>query len=129
MEIDANIVRHSRKEVVNDIEKHPKQVPEVLKMVARRGPGPPFWVPGGWTSLLGLFGSHVAPQSPPGRLLEDFGAHLGAKTMIKRKRDDLWKYLFHICNIAVFRGGGRYLGCQKERKTDCESDPDSNSVL
>ena len=44
----------------------------------RRAPGPPSWVPGGgWTSLLGFFGSNVAPQRPPGRLLEDFGAHLG----------------------------------------------------
>ena len=31
--------------------------------------------------------------------------------------------------IAVFMGCGRHLGCQKERKTECESDPDSNSVL
>ena len=32
-------------------------------------------------------------------------------------------------NINVFRGCGFHLGCQKERKTECESDPDSNSVL
>jgi hypothetical protein len=68
---------HSREEVVNDIGKHPKEVLKVIKMVPRRAPGPPFWVPrGGWTSLLGFFGSNVAPQRAPGRLLEEFGAHL-----------------------------------------------------
>ena len=48
-----------------------------MKMVPQRGPGPPFWVPRvGGTSVLGLFGSHVAPQCPPGRFLEVFGTHL-----------------------------------------------------
>ena len=54
---------------------------------------------------------------------------VGAKTMIKRKRVDLWKCLFYFRNIDVFRGCGVHLGCQKERKTECESDLDSNSVL
>ena len=49
--------------------------------------------------------------------------------MIKRKRDDSWKNLFDLRNIAVFIGCGVHLGCQKERKTECESDLDSNSVL
>ena len=32
--------------------------------------------------------------------------------------------------ILLFSGvAGFHLGCQKERKTECESDPDSNSVL
>ena len=31
--------------------------------------------------------------------------------------------------VLVFRGCGLHLGCQEERKTECESDPDSNSVL
>ena len=76
LDIDANIARHSRKEVVNHIKKHPRQDPKVLKMVSQRGPGPSFWVPRRpWTTLLGLLGSHVAPQCPPGRFLEDFGAH------------------------------------------------------
>jgi len=34
-----------------------------------------------------------------------------------------------LSNIDVFRGCGFHLGCQEERKTECESDPDSNSVL
>ena len=47
-------------------------------MVPRRAPGPPFWVRrGGWTSLLGFFGSNVAPQRAPDRILEEFGAHYG----------------------------------------------------
>ena len=37
--------------------------------------------------------------------------------------------LFYLCNIAVFRGCGLHLGCQKEKKTECESDLDSNSIL
>ena len=46
----------SRREVVNDIEKHPKELPDVRKVVPQRRPGPPFWVPGGavpsiWASL------------------------------------------------------------------------------
>ena len=36
--------------------------------------------------------------------------------MRKRKRDDLWKYLFYLSNIAVFKGLGLHLGCQKEGK-------------
>ena len=77
LDINADIVRHSRKEVVNDIEKHSKEVPQVIKMVARRGPGPPFWVPGGagppfWASLDPMW-PHSGPRSTFGgfwRILE-----------------------------------------------------------
>ena len=36
--------------------------------------------------------------------------------MRKRKRDDLWKCLFYLCNIAVFKGLALHLGCEQERK-------------
>ena len=76
--IVANIVRHSPKKAVHNLEQHVKEVPSVMKIVPRRGRGPPFGVPGGvWTSLLGFFRSHVAPQWLPGRFLEDFGRQFG----------------------------------------------------
>ena len=49
--------------------------------------------------------------------------------MRKRKRDDLWKCLFYLCNIAVFKGLGLHLGCQKERKTEWDAELDAKSVL
>ena len=62
-----------RSEVVNNIEKHQNSVPKVRKMVPRRG----------WTSLLGLLGSHMAPQWPQGRFFEVFrfllGGHFGGE--------------------------------------------------
>jgi len=72
LDIDANIVRHSRKDVVNDIEKHPNLLPKVMKMVPRRVPGPPFWGPRGsldlpFEPLWVPSGSHLGPQCPPGR--------------------------------------------------------------
>ena len=65
--IDANIFRHSRKEVVNEIEKS-KVGPNGNENGATEGPwtsvlGSPG---GGWTSLFGFFGSHVTRQCPPG---------------------------------------------------------------
>ena len=66
LDIDANIARHSRKEVVNHIKKLPMQDPKVLKMVSQRGPGPPFWFPRGpgppfWASW-GPMWPHSAPR-------------------------------------------------------------------
>ena len=49
--------------------------------------------------------------------------------MIKKKRDDLWKCLFPLSNIAVFKGSGVHLGCPKERKTEWDAELDANSVL
>ena len=98
-------------------------------MVARRASDLCFGVLGGLDFLLRLFGSHMAPQCPPGRFWrisgviwgvilnpksvkfgvdfrcvfgmlfggvldwfwDCFGRLFGAKTMIKKKRDDLWK--------------------------------------
>ena len=44
-----------------------------------------------------------------------FGRLFGAKTMTKRQREDLWKCLFYLTNIAVFVDCGFILGCQSER--------------
>ena len=41
----------------------------------------------------------------------------------------MWKCTFHLHNIDVFKGSLPHLGCQKERKTDEESDLDSHSVF
>ena len=49
--------------------------------------------------------------------------------MRKRKRDDLWKCLFYLSNIAVFKGFGVHLACQKERKTEWDAELDAKSVL
>ena len=49
--------------------------------------------------------------------------------MRKRKRDDSWKWLFYLSNIAVFNGLGLHLGCQKERKTKWDAELDAKSVL
>ena len=49
--------------------------------------------------------------------------------MTKRQRENLWKCLFYISNIAVFVVRGLHLGCQNERKTEWDSDLDLNSVL
>ena len=49
--------------------------------------------------------------------------------MRKRKRDDLCKYLLYLVNIAVFKGFGVNLGCQKERKTEWDAELDAKSVL
>jgi hypothetical protein len=71
----------------------------------RRAPGPPFWVPGGsWTSLLGFFGSNVAPQRPPGRLLEDFGAHLGGH--FEPKINEIWCWISMCFRDDFWRGFG-----------------------
>ena len=53
-----------------------------------------------------------------------FGRFFGAKTMTKRQREDLWKCLFYVGNIAVFVDGGLHLGCQSERKTEWDSELD-----
>ena len=37
--------------------------------------------------------------------------------------------VFYVSNIAVFVVCGLHLGCQNERKTEWDSDLDSNSVL
>ena len=58
-----------------------------------------------------------------------FGWLFGAKTMIRRKRDDLWKSLFYVCNIAVFKGSGINFGCQKDRKTEWDAELDAKSVM
>jgi len=84
LDIDANIVRHSRKEIVNDIEKHPNQLPKVMKMVPRRGPGPPFWGPRGGLDLpFEPLWVPCGPTVPPGSILEDFGGHLGGHFELK----------------------------------------------
>ena len=57
------------------------------------------------------------------------GRLFGAKTMTKRQREDFWKGLFYVSNIAVFVVCGLHLGCQNERKTEWDSDLDENSVL
>ena len=49
--------------------------------------------------------------------------------MRKRKRDDLWKCLFYLCNIAVFKGLGLHLVCEKERKIEWDAELDAKSVL
>ena len=49
--------------------------------------------------------------------------------MRKRKRDGLWELLFYLSNIAVFKGSGVHLGCQKERKTEWDVELDAKSVL
>jgi len=67
LHIDVNIVRHSPKEVVDDIEKHPKSVPKVIKMMPRRGAGPPFWA-----SLVPC-GPTVSPRSTFGGFCGSFG--------------------------------------------------------
>ena len=67
LDIHVNIVRHSRKEVVNDIEKTFKIDCENDKNDTPEGSWTSVLGPrGGWTCLLGRFGSHVAPQSAPG---------------------------------------------------------------
>ncbi len=73
LNIDANIARHSRKEVVNHIKKHPRKEPKVLKMVAQRGPGSSVLDPKGTLDHpSGLLGSDVARQCPPGRCVGGF---------------------------------------------------------
>ena len=57
-----------------------------------------------------------------------FGRLFDAKTMTKRQREDLWKCLFYLSNIAVFVVCGFRLGCQNERTSEWESDLDENSV-
>ena len=49
--------------------------------------------------------------------------------MRKRKRDDLWKCLFYLSNIAVFKGLGLHLVCEKERKIEWDAELDAKSVL
>ena len=49
--------------------------------------------------------------------------------MRKRKRDDLWKCLFYIRNIAVFKGLDLHLVCEKERKIEWDAELDAKSVL
>ena len=58
-----------------------------------------------------------------------FGRLFGAKTMSKRQREDLWKWLFYVSDFAVFVVYGVHLGCQNERKTEWDYDLDSNLVL
>ena len=52
------------------------------------------------------------------------GRLLGVKTMTKRQKEDLWKCLFYLGNIAVFQVCGLHLGCRNERKTEWDSDLD-----
>ena len=49
--------------------------------------------------------------------------------MRKRKRDDLWKCLFYLRNIAVFKGLGLHLVCEKERNIEWDAELDAKSVL
>ena len=49
--------------------------------------------------------------------------------MRKKKRDDLWKCLFYLRNIAVFKGLGLHLVCEKERKIEWDAELDAKSVL
>ena len=49
--------------------------------------------------------------------------------MRKRKRDDFWKCLFYLRNIAVFKGLGLHLVCEKERKIEWDAELDAKSVL
>ena len=37
--------------------------------------------------------------------------------------------LVSLCDIAVFKGSGNHLGCQKERKTEWDAELDAKSVL
>ena len=62
-------------------------------------------------------------------VLACFGRLCGAQTGSKRQREDLWKCFFYVSNIAVFVACGVHLGCQSERKTEWDSDLDSNLVL
>ena len=58
-----------------------------------------------------------------------FGRLFGAKTMTKRQREDLWKCLFYLSNIAVFVVCGLHSVFQMERKTEFDSELKENSVL
>ena len=49
--------------------------------------------------------------------------------MRQRKKKDLWKCLFYLGNIAVFKGLGLHLGCHKDRKTEWDAELDAKSVL
>ena len=49
--------------------------------------------------------------------------------MRKRKRDDLWKWLFYSSNIAVFKGWGLHFVCEKRRKIEWGAELDAKSVL
>ena len=49
--------------------------------------------------------------------------------MSKRKRDDLWKCLFPLSNIAAFKRSGVHLGCQKEGKTEWDAELEAKSAL
>ncbi len=53
-----------------------------------------------------------------------FGRVVGAKTKIKMQREDLWKFLFYLGNIAVFVVYGFHLACQNERKMEWDSSLD-----
>ena len=72
-----------------------------------------------------------------GRVLEgfrnDFGTVLEdllvAKRLPKGKTLICENHCFYLCHINVFRGCRLHFGCQKERTTEWESDPDSNSIL
>jgi len=63
----GNRVRYSRKEVVNDIKKHPTEVPKVRKRMPERGAGPPLWA-----SLV-----PCDPKVLPGSTLEGFLVSFG----------------------------------------------------
>ena len=49
--------------------------------------------------------------------------------MRKRKRDDLWKCLFYVRDIAVCKGLGDHLVCEEERKIEWDTELDAKSVL
>ena len=53
-----------------------------------------------------------------------FGRFVGAKTMIKRQKEDFRKCLFYLSSVVVFVVYGLHLGCQNERKTEWDSDRD-----
>ncbi len=46
----------------------------------------------------------------------------GAKTTIKKQREDLWKCLFYLSNIAGFVDYVFHFWCQSEIKTEWDSD-------
>ena len=88
MDIDANVVRHSRKAGMNDIEKHSKIVPQRMKVAPKRGLGPPFWVPGGGLDLpFGLLWIPWGPTVAQGAIFRGFRVHLGGG--FEAKLDDV----------------------------------------
>ena len=58
----------------------------MIKMMARRAPGPPFWVPGGagppfWVAL-GPMWPQSSPQVDFSRILDPFGGSFGVQNLL-----------------------------------------------